>query len=145
MIYDLGQSTETLYVIKSGRVALDVFYEIERTISIPIGHKRWEKEHQKTFQIVRRTVKILSPNSIFGLEEILSENPRRLIRARALEDTECLYANKKMFIEYLNADDREKIKLDVSKYTNFESEAKLLLMDIQNKKTKVFIASFLSL
>lgn len=112
MIYDLGQSSESLYVIKSGRVALDVFYEIERTISIPIGHKKWEL--QKTFQIVRRTVKILGPNSIFGLEEILSENPRRLIRARALEDTECLYANKKMFIEYLNADDREKIKLEVS-------------------------------
>jgi hypothetical protein len=31
---------------------------------------------------------------MFGLEEIFSDIPRRLIMARALEDTECLYANK---------------------------------------------------
>ena len=86
---------------------------------------------------MRRTILVLGPNSLFGLEEILAETPRRLIRARALEDTECLYANKKMFLEYFNSDDREHIRGLVKQHTDFEQEAKLLLMDIQNKKTLV--------
>jgi len=42
VIYNVGQSAESLYIIKSGRVALDVFYEIERNISIPVGPRHWE-------------------------------------------------------------------------------------------------------
>lgn len=42
LIYNLGQSAECLYIVKSGRVALDIYYEIERTISIPVGHQQWE-------------------------------------------------------------------------------------------------------
>ncbi len=45
----------------------------------------------------------------------MSENPKRLIRARALEDnTECLYANKGIFMEYFNSDDKERVKAIVS-------------------------------
>jgi CRP-like cAMP-binding protein len=87
---------------------------------------------------VRRTILILGPNTLFGLEEVMSENPKRLIRARAIEDnTECLYANKGIFMEYFNSEDKERIKALVSQYTNFENEARLLLHDIQNKKTQV--------
>jgi CRP-like cAMP-binding protein len=86
---------------------------------------------------VRRTVLILGQNSIFGLEEIFSDNARRLIMARALEDTECLYANKKVFLDYFNNDDRERIREKFKCYTDFENEAKLLLNDIKNKRTMV--------
>jgi hypothetical protein len=72
---------------------------------------------------------------MFGLEEIVSEQPRRLIRARALEDTECLYANKKIFNEFFNSEDRDRVRNLVRKYTDFELEAKLLLQDMKNKKT----------
>ena len=135
MIYNLGQTSESLYIVKSGRVALDVFYEIERTNTIPVAHKKWEL--QRTFQTIRRTILVLGANSMFGMEEILSDNPRRVIRARALEDTECLYANKKVFGEYFNSEDRERIKNQVIKYTDFGHEAKLLLLEIQNKRTLV--------
>ena len=42
VIYDLGNACESLYIIKSGRVALDIFFEVERTLSIPIKQKEWE-------------------------------------------------------------------------------------------------------
>lgn len=75
---------------------------------------------------------------MFGLEEVMSENPKRVIRARVLEDnTECLYANKGVFMEFFNFEDKERVKGIVSQYTNLENEARLLLHDIQNKKTQV--------
>jgi len=68
----------------------------------------------------------------------MSENPKRVIRARVLEDnTECLYANKGVFMEFFNFEDKERVKGIVSQYTNLENEARLLLHDIQNKKTQV--------
>ncbi len=42
VIYNLGHASETLFIIKSGRVALDVFFEVERTLSIPVKQKEWE-------------------------------------------------------------------------------------------------------
>jgi hypothetical protein len=40
----------------------------------------------------------------------MAENPYRVIRARALEHSECLYANKKVFMEYFNMKDRDRVK-----------------------------------
>ena len=75
---------------------------------------------------------------MFGLEEVMSENPKRVIRARVLEDnTECLYANKGVFMEFFNYEDKERVKGIVSQYTNLENEARLLLHEIQNKRTQV--------
>lgn len=37
VIYDIGSPSEVLYIVKSGRVALDALYEIERTNSIPVA------------------------------------------------------------------------------------------------------------
>lgn len=81
-------------------------------------------------QTVLRTIMILGANSMFGLEEIVSDNPRRLIRARALEDTECLYANKTVFNDFFNSEDREQVRSLVKKYTNFEQEARAQLLEI---------------
>jgi len=67
---------------------------------------------------------------MFGLEEIVTDNPRRLIRARALEDTECLYANKMVFNDFFNSEDREQVRTLVRKYTNFEQEARTQLLEI---------------
>ncbi len=68
----------------------------------------------------------------------MSENPKRVIRARVLEDnTECLYANKGVFMEYFNFEDKERVKGIVLKYTDLEFEARQLLHEIQNKKTQV--------
>jgi hypothetical protein len=44
------------------------------------------------------------------LEEVMAEVPLRMIRARALEDTDCLYANKKVFTEYFSWADKERVK-----------------------------------
>lgn len=118
MIYNLGHACESLYIIKSGRVALDIFFEVERTLSIPVKQKEWEV--QRTFQIFRRTILIIGPNNLFGLEEVMAELPLRMIRARVLEDTECLYANKKVFTEYFNQNDRERVKQLIIGYTDFE-------------------------
>ena len=73
------------------------------------------------------------------------ENPKRVIRARALEDTECLYANKTAFMEYFNTEDKEKFRRMISEFTDFEKEAKQLLFEIQNKKNLVTIIIILSL
>lgn len=64
------------------------------------------------------------------MEEIILENPKRIIRARALEDTECLYANKTAFMEYFNTDDKEKFRTLISDYTDFEKEGRQLLFEI---------------
>lgn len=58
------------------------------------------------------------------MEEIILDNPKRIIRARALEDTECLYANKTVFMEYFNTEDKEKFKEIIQEYTDFEKEGK---------------------
>lgn len=71
------------------------------------------------------------------MEEIILENPKRIIRARALDDTECLYANKNVFMEYFNTEDKDKFRRMISEYTDFEKEAKQLLFEIQNKKNVV--------
>ena len=81
-------------------------------------------------QTVCRTIMILGANCMFGLEEIVTDNPRRLIRARALEDTECLYANKMVFNEFFNSEDREQVRTLVKKYTDFEQEARTQLLEI---------------
>jgi len=47
---------------------------------------------------------------MFGMEEIILEYPKRFIRARALEDTELLYANKNELTEYFNTEDKEKFR-----------------------------------
>lgn len=44
------------------------------------------------------------------MEEIILDSPRRLLRARALEDTECFYVNKAMMMEYFITEDKEKFK-----------------------------------
>ena len=43
---------------------------------------------------------------MFGLEEILLDSPKRIIRARCLENTECLYGNKTAIMEFLHKDDK---------------------------------------
>jgi len=63
---------------------------------------------------------IIGPNNLFGLEEVMAEVPSRMIRARALEDTECLYANKKVFTEYFRQNDKERVKSLIIGYTDFE-------------------------
>ncbi|CDW80017.1 c-gmp dependent protein kinase [Stylonychia lemnae] len=94
--------------------------------------KQWQIK--RTFQVVRRNILTLGPSSIFGMEEVILENPKRLIRARALEDTECLYANKTEFMEYFNTEDKDKFRQIIQEYTDFEKEGKQLLFEIQNKK-----------
>eukprot|EP00347_Sterkiella_histriomuscorum_P004455 403360397 len=144
IIYEIGDSPETLYIIKRGRVSLEILYEIERTNSIPVAQKQWEI--QRTFHVVRRNILTLGQTSIFGMEETTLENSKRIIRARALEDTECLYANKTAFMEYFNTDDKEKFKQIIADYTDFEKEGKQLLFEIQNKKNIVnsnFFVKFL--
>jgi hypothetical protein len=47
---------------------------------------------------------------MFGLEEIIQDVPKRVIRARVLENSECLYANKTAFMEYFNLEDKEKMR-----------------------------------
>lgn len=37
VIYDVGTPSETFYILKSGSVALEIFFEIEHTNQIPIG------------------------------------------------------------------------------------------------------------
>lgn len=64
------------------------------------------------------------------MEEIILESPKRIIRARALEDCECLYANKSVVMEYFNTEDKEKFKQIVGEYTDFEREGRQLLFEI---------------
>ncbi len=97
---------------------MDIFFEVERTLSIPVGQKEWEV--QRTFQLFRRTILIIGPNNLFGLEEVMAEVPLRMIRARALEDTDCLYANKKVFTEYFSWADKERVKSQIIGYTDFD-------------------------
>jgi len=61
---------------------------------------------------------------MFGMEEIILEHPKRFIRARVLEDTELLYANKTELTEYFNTEDKEKFRQIISEYTDFEKEGK---------------------
>ena len=91
---------------------------------------------------MRRTILTLGHTQLFGLEEIILENPKRLIRARALEDTECFYVNKNkmnkmLFSDYFKSEDLEKFKQMVKEYTDFEREGRQILYEIKNKKNVV--------
>lgn len=77
VIYEEKSPSETFYVLKHGRVALEAFYEIEHTNQIPVGLKKWEV--QKTVHLIRRGLIVLTAPAIFGLEEMLLEYPKRKI------------------------------------------------------------------
>lgn len=63
------------------------------------------------------------------------EKPKRLIRARALEaSTQCLYANRNIYEEYFNNDDKERFTRLIKPYTDFEAEGSALLQEVEKKK-----------
>lgn len=73
------------------------------------------------------------------MEEVTLELSKRVIRAKALEDTVCLYCNKQFFDDYFNQEDMDKYKKYIKDYTNFDNEGKLLLNEVENRKFVVMI------
>ena len=64
MIYDLASNPETLYILMSGRVAMETEIEIDETNRFPIGRSRWEVQttKRKVFYEIREVVE----NEVFG-------------------------------------------------------------------------------
>ena len=64
MIYDLGINPETVYILISGRVAMETEVEIEEVNRFPIGRSRWEVQitKRKVFYEIRE----IAENEVFG-------------------------------------------------------------------------------
>ena len=64
MIYDLGSNPETLYILLSGKVAMETEIEIDETNRFPIGRSRWEVHNtkRKVFYEIREVIE----NEVFG-------------------------------------------------------------------------------
>lgn len=97
IIYDIGQPSETFYIIKEGQAVQETTIESETNLKYPKNTKSWEIQRQtKTMQY---HIRDLSSTHYFGHEELLSNIKSRQSRVKCLTQCQILYINKDDFLE----------------------------------------------
>ena len=107
VIYDIGSNPNVLYILMSGKVAMETEVEIEETNKCPTGYNCWEV--QITKRRIFYEIRQLKANDVFGHQELIklleqedSHNDNiiyetRNCRMRAVTACELIYLNKEYF------------------------------------------------
>ncbi|CAG9333700.1 unnamed protein product [Blepharisma stoltei] len=104
LLYDRGDPSNILYIIKEGKVEIQAFIDVEQKNCWPTGSQKWKIRQIKRKYIV--TLNTLTYGQFFGEAELIEDYPRQT-RAIAKEPTSCLIINRTEFFEVFSLKDIE--------------------------------------
>ena len=102
IIYEFSDFSQVFYIIRSGKVEIQTFIDIEESNRWPVNCHEWNTRKVMTKYVY--PIKVLETNNFFGQFEILRKTTRET-RAVALEDTVCLSLNKADFESFIKDKD----------------------------------------
>lgn len=102
IIYEFSELSQVFYIIKSGKVEIQTFIDIEESNRWPVNCHEWNTRKVMTKYVY--PIKVLEKNNFFGQFELLRKTLRET-RAVALEDTVCLSLNKTEFESFIKDKD----------------------------------------
>lgn len=144
MIYEQGQDSNALYIVRTGKVKLQAYVKLQMGNKWPIGGRLWEEV--KLDKTVAVDVKEVLPSETFGGHE-LSEDTQRTTRACAkLPTTVLVVSRSNLYTHFLKSDVEallglSKVVLQSSEEMQLEAKAKLSrLKDHVNSRQKKAIA-----
>ncbi|CAG9332721.1 unnamed protein product [Blepharisma stoltei] len=133
VLFNRGDTSNTFYVIKQGKVEIQVYIDVERQNKWPTASQQW-----KIMQINRKYIinlQTLLPGDFFGEADLIDDCPRQT-RAICTEPTTCLTINKSEFFEVFSNKDIESIKSMKSVIIpSKEDLQKKLLLEIEERNT----------
>lgn len=112
VIYEQGQESSVLYVVKSGKVKLQAYVKVHMGNKWPIGRKLWEEV--KIDKTVAIDIREIWPGETFGGHEIV-DGTTRITRAFARESSVVLSVNRSDLVNHLLKSDIESL-LALSKF-----------------------------
>jgi signal-transduction protein with cAMP-binding, CBS, and nucleotidyltransferase domain len=120
IIYEYGCQSHELYIVKNGRVELQIFVDIEKKNKWPIDSHAWNiRKINKVYAVPLKTINV---NGCFGEYELINLIPRQT-RAVALENTVCLCVNKSEFENFMSFKDSEFISNLNEDFRNSKAQA----------------------
>ncbi|OMJ70349.1 hypothetical protein SteCoe_31680 [Stentor coeruleus] len=94
VIYESGHASHSFFIVKSGKVEIQSYIDVEKTNKWPIGSHLWNVRKVKIKYV--HPLKIVKEGEYFGEWEILNKENRKT-RAVALESSMCLMLNQQEF------------------------------------------------
>ena len=103
VLYDQGNDTEGVYIVKSGTLQVHSIVEIDNFRQYPISNFSWEIE--RTTNTVKCLLGTLKVGSIFGFLEILNKSDSRMSRVSTTGNATVLYLSTRHFLDCFNETD----------------------------------------
>ncbi|OMJ70501.1 hypothetical protein SteCoe_31497 [Stentor coeruleus] len=94
VIYESGHSSHSFFIVKTGKVEIQIYIDVENTNKWPIGSHMWNIRKVKSKYA--HPLKMIKEGEYFGEWEMLNKENRKT-RAVALERSMCLMLNQKEF------------------------------------------------
>lgn len=95
-----------MFLIKEGKVRVEIDIALEVSNRWPVGHRQWEMSLTTTRY--RKKVKTCTVGDMFGAMELI-DGVTREKRAEAITDVQLLIINKEPFKEIFNSKDVSKL------------------------------------
>ena len=123
IIYEFNSISQVFFLLKTGKVEVQTFINIEEKNRWPISTHTWNE--RKVISKYVYPVKIVQIGEFFGEYELILKNERKT-RAVAIENTTCLSLNKNDFFRLLSEKEQkgllEIIKLNLPSEEEMEKK-----------------------
>ena len=158
VIYEYGDKSHSLYVVKSGSVEIQIYSDIEKSNKWPVASHMWNIRKVKSRYVF--PLKVVKEGDFFGEYELINKKDRET-RAVALNNCLCLAISQSEFekfigfndvlnIQKLNADYNEKTENIKKKFRDILTTSKeshnilFKAMNHETKKIKIWKENFIA-
>ena len=110
-IFEVGDPTETFYILKKGKVLIQMFTAVQQQNKWPVSPREWRVRKIDREYLV--TLAMLRPGKVFGEIDLVEDCPRQM-RALAIENCECLQVRKSDFKDIFSSTDKKRLMEEVT-------------------------------
>ena len=108
VIYDVGDISQSFYILRSGKVNIEAYATIEETMRTPVNTHAWRL--RQLSKKVRVLIRESEAGDVFGLADLPARKGRKT-RASAKIDCTCYIINLHQFLELFTERDLEELLL----------------------------------
>lgn len=132
VIYESGHTSHCFFIVKTGKVEIQIYIDVEKTNKWPIGSHLWNVRKVKSKYAC--PLKVVKEGEYFGEWEILNKENRKT-RAVAIESSMCLMLNQQEFDICIGYQDEKLIgKINEDYKFSIEQSEKEFKSNINQKK-----------
>lgn len=108
VIYDVGNISQSFYILREGQVVIEAYATVEDTLRTPVNTHAWRL--RQVSRKVRVLIRESSPGDVFGLADLPARKGRKT-RATAKAPCLCYIINLHQFLELFTERDLEELLL----------------------------------